>query len=623
MATKPGAFYDWPWQSLGNFKYAIFAPFVAKAVHANLLNGHDADNWCLHMVVASALRLLHGQIWMSLSRWQYLIEKHQIQTKGIAFEQVDREERWDDYIILHVLTATAVRAILPGFTNFPLFDGWGLVIMLLLHMGPAECVYYWAHRALHHHYLYTRYHSHHHASFVTEPVTGSVHPFAEHLMYTAMFAIPLLGTWLLGGASIAMFYVYWLGFDFFNVIGHCNWEFIPSWVMKTFPFIKYLIYTPSYHSLHHSQVHTNFALFMPIYDYLGGTMDPMSDLLHTSVRKGRTNQPDFVFLAHGTELLSLFHLPFGLASFAAQPYAPSFFLYLLWPLTLPALVIIWIFGRVFTSDKYNLDGLRMQTWVMPRFGFQYFLPFEKKRINQHIEEAILDADRMGVKVFALGALNKNESLNGGGTYFVEKHKDLRVRVVHGNTLTSAIILRELPSGVKEVFMNGATSKLGRAIALYLCQKGVLVRMLTSSQERFNSIREEADEDKRHLLVQAKDYSDGANCKTWIVGKWLKPKEESCAPSGTHFHQFVVPPMAETRTDCTYGKLASMRLPKSIQGMRSCEMTMERNCVHACHAGGLVHALEGWMHHEVGAIDPSKIDVVWEAALRHGFKPVGI
>ena len=56
-------------------------------------------------------------------------------------------------------------------------------------MGPTEFVYYWLHRALHLHSLYAKYHSHHHASFVPEAVTGSVHPFMEHLMYTANFAV--------------------------------------------------------------------------------------------------------------------------------------------------------------------------------------------------------------------------------------------------------------------------------------------------------------------------------------------------------------------------------------------------------------------------------------------------
>lgn len=69
---------------------------------------------------------------------------------------------------------------------------------------------------------------------------------------------------------------------------------------------------------------------------------------------------------------------------------------------------------------------------------------------------------------------QNEALNGGGALFVQKHPDLRVRVVHGNTLTAACILKGLPEGVTEVFMNGATSKLGRAIALYLVRRRVNV-----------------------------------------------------------------------------------------------------------------------------------------------------
>lgn len=41
---------------------------------------------------------------------------------------------------------------------------------------------------------------------------------------------------------------------------------------------------------------------------------------------------------------------------------------------------------------------------------QYFLPFAAEGINKHIEEAILRADRLGVKVISLAALNKVHSL---------------------------------------------------------------------------------------------------------------------------------------------------------------------------------------------------------------------
>ena len=74
---------------------------------------------------------------------------------------------------------------------------------------------------------------------------------------------------------------------------------------------------------------------------------------------------------------------------------------------------------------------------------------------------------------------QNEALNGGGVLFVKKHPNLRVRVVHGNTLTAAVTINQIPKDVKEVFLTGATSKLGRAIALYLCRKHVrvLVRIM--------------------------------------------------------------------------------------------------------------------------------------------------
>ncbi|KAF6159088.1 hypothetical protein GIB67_032705 [Kingdonia uniflora] len=81
-------------------------------------------------------------------------------------------------------------------------------------------------------------------------------------------------------------------------------------------------------------------------------------------------------------------------------------------------------------------------------------------------------EKLGVTL-CFAALSKNEVLNGGGALFVMKHLDLRVRVVHGNTLTTAALLKELPEDTEEIFLTGDTSKLGRAIALYLCRHKVL------------------------------------------------------------------------------------------------------------------------------------------------------
>ncbi|KAG5569372.1 hypothetical protein H5410_059138 [Solanum commersonii] len=278
----------------------------------------------------------------------------------------------------------------------------------------------------------------------------------------------------MGYGSIAMIYSYVLVFDFLRCLGHCNFEIIPHQLFLAFPFMKYLIYTPTYHSLHHTEMGTNYCLFMPLFDVIGNTLNPKSWEMHTKA-------------------------------------------------SIQSAAVI---------------------------------------LNQ-----------------------------------VTKHD------------------------VNEVFLTGATSKLGRAIALYLCTKQVRVLMLTSSTERFQKILKEAPSEDQKYLVHVTKYQAAKHCKTWIVGKWITPREQKFAPVGAHFHQFVVPPVLPYRSDCTYGDLAAMRLPPHVKGLGSCEYTMERGVVHACHAGGVVHSLEGWTHHEVGAIDVQRIDLVWEAALKHGLMPV--
>ncbi|KAJ8425998.1 hypothetical protein Cgig2_007812 [Carnegiea gigantea] len=365
----------------------------------------------------------------------------------------------------------------------------------------------------------------------------------------------------------------------------------------------------------HRKLHRNSYLFQNYHSF-----HHHSPVLQPFTGKNK-RVPDFVFLAHIVDVSSALHTPWLYRSFASLPYKFRWFLLPLWPFALMVLLMMWAWAKTFPIFFYYLRGKLHHAWVVPRFGFQYFLPFATKGINKQIEQAILKADRMGVKVLSLAALNKNEALNGGGTLFVNKHPNLRVRVVHGNTLTAAVILDKIPKDVKEVFLTGATSKLGRAIALHLCRRKVRVLMLTLSTERFQKIQKEAPTDCQNYLVQVTKYYAAKNCKTWIVGKWITPREQRWAPPGTHFHQFVVPPILQFRRDCTYGELAAMRLPEDVQGLGSCEYTMERGVVHACHAGGVVHFLEGWTHHEVGAIDVDRIDIVWKAALKHGLKPV--
>jgi len=619
MATNPGLLYKFPWEDWGNGKYLLFAPFVAAVAFGY----DDQDHWALHVLCMAAMRYLNAQAWQMASRSYTTNERTRIQTKLLEFKQVDRERDWDDYIILQSIIMTLVHWYLPGYAQFPLFNAKGFWHALLFHVGPTEYIYYWFHRALHHHSLFAAYHSHHHASFLTEPISGTCHPFMETLGYTANFAIPMLGPWWTGTNSVALIYCYLFVFDFLNAWGHCNFEIVPYRLFEAFPPLKYLLYTPSYHSLHHSRVHTNFCLFMPLYDYVYGTASPESDSLHASAWQGgrvaSDKKPDVVFLAHGTELLSVFHLPFMGRYLSSHPFKPRWYLYPLYPLAVAIFLVLRVFGKPFTAMKHRLNKMRLHVRVIPAWGVQYFMKSEHERINNHIRAAILEGEAAGAKVVGLGALNKAEFLNAGGSIFVKEMPHLKTRVVHGNTLTTAVILRTLPENLSEVFLTGATSKIGKAIALYLSAHGVKVNMLTPSAERFAELMEQAKPEHRQNLVHCTTVAQGSACDQWVVGKPLSPKEQQHAPKGAMFHQFVVPPIQEVRADCVYPKLPGMRLPDAVQGVHTAMMDMERRCVYACYAGAIVHAMEGWDHHEVGAIDPSRIDQTWEAALRHGFK----
>eukprot|EP00457_Paulinella_chromatophora_P001947 gb/GEZN01001950.1/.p1 GENE.gb/GEZN01001950.1/~~gb/GEZN01001950.1/.p1 ORF type:complete len:758 (+),score=48.66 gb/GEZN01001950.1/:221-2494(+) len=661
-ASDPGSMYHFPWECLGSRgKLVLFLPLILVVAFGI----DDEDRWCYHMLLVAVLRYIHAFAWNAIARSPSLTAKTRITAKRVEFKQVDREENWDDYIILQMLVATLVH-LLPAlycyngvcqkFANFPYNTtqtGW--LQLYLWHAGPTEAIYYCLHRALHDHRWYAAYHSHHHASFTTEPISGSVHPFAEHLMYTVNFALPLLGTWLTGGFSISVLYAYLLGFDFLNCLGHCNFEFIPPLLYKFFPPLKYLIYTPTFHALHHSKVRCNYALFMPLYDYLGGTVEPTSWALHEAawagkagaITTGDAEPPQAIFLGHGMDLASTFHLPWMSRTLSCQPWAlPGWVQPLLWPFALPFVVFVRWRGKSLAHSRYQLHHpkdkngdkpkpMNVEIRATPAIAIQFAFKREWNYINGSIEKAILDADKAGVKVFGLGAMNKNEALNGGGALFTKRNPNLSLRLVHGNTLTAAAVLAKIPNYTKTAFCCGATSKLGRAISIYMALRGVRMLLLTSSKERFNKLRKDAMDmaARRGLspaavqtvgdnLVHTERLEDGADCNTWVVGRPLTFTEQSIAPVGSTFHQFVVPPLELTgpiRKDCQYSQLPAFKLPAArTKGVRACEMSLDRGVVHACHAGMLVHALEKWEHHEVGAVDPAKIDICWEAARVHGF-----
>ncbi|XP_019187912.1 PREDICTED: protein ECERIFERUM 1-like isoform X2 [Ipomoea nil] len=557
--------------------------------------------------------MLHNQLWISLSRYRTAKGDNRIVDKGIEFEQVDRERNWDDQIILNGLLFYWGYYKLPITHHMPIWRTDGIILTALIHTGPVEFLYYWLHRALHHHILYSRYHSHHHSSIVTEPITSVIHPFAEHIAYFVLFAIPLLTTVFTGTASVVSFSLYILYIDVMNNMGHCNFELIPSWLFSIFPPLKYLMYTPSYHSLHHTQFRTNYALFMPMYDYIYNTMDMSSDTLYQKSLQREGDSPDVVHLTHLISPESIYHLRIGFASLASNPQSSKWYLWLMWPVTVWSMMITWIYGHTFIVERNVFKNLKLQTWAIPKYRVQYFMQWQREAIDKLIEEAILEAEDKGVKVLSLGLLNQEELNKKSDELFIRKNPELKVKVVDGSSLAVAVVLNSIPKGTTQVVLRGNLSKVACSIALALCQQGTQVAVL--GEDEYKRLKARLNPEAATNLVLTKTYS----AKTWLVGDGLSADDQMKAPKGTFFIPFSQFPPKKVRKDCLYFNTPAMIVPKHLENLDSCENWLPRRVMSAWRVAGILHGVEGWNVNECGnaMFDIGKI---WEASLRHGFRP---
>lgn len=619
MASRPGILTDWPWTRLGNFKYLVLAPFVAHSIYSFFISKDENQRDIGHILIFPFLisRIIHNQIWISISRYRTAKGNNRIVDRSIEFDQVDRENNWDDQIIFNGLLYYIGYLRLEQVHHLPLWRTDGMILAALIHIGPVEFIYYWFHRALHHHFLYSRYHSHHHSSIVTEPITAFIHPFAEVMAYYVIFAVPALATEFTGTTSIASFAVYVTFTDLMNNIGHCNFELIPKWIFSICPPLKYLIYTASYHSLHHTQFRTNYSLFMPIYDYIFGTMDKSSDTLYEKSLERKADVPDVVHLTHLTTLQSIYHLRLGFASLASKPHTASkWYLWLMWPVTLWSIVITWIYGHTFVIERNLFKDLKLQTWAIPKFRTQYFSQWQRKSINKLIEEAIMEADQKGIKVLSLGLLNQEEKLNSNGEIYIRKHPQLKVKVVDGSSLVVAVVLNSIPKGTSQVVLQACRlSKVAYSIALALCQRGTQV--VTLDEEEYKTLKTRFTPEAATNLVLMK-----STCvsKTWLVEDGLSEDEQLKAPKGTLFIPYSPFPPRKARKDCFYLNTPAMISPKHLQNVDSCENWLPRRVTSAWRIAGILHAIEGWNEHECGDM-MFDIDKVWKASLDHGFSPL--
>lgn len=137
-------------------------------------------------------------------------------------------------------------------------------------------------------------------------------------------------------------------------------------------------------------------------------------------------------------------------------------------------------------------------------------------------------------------------------------------------------------------------------------------------------------------------------QVWIVGEGLGEDDQMKAPKGTTFIPFSNYLPKKLRNDCFYYTTPAMFAPKYLQNLDSCEVSyiylnisfliniililigwsyvaeqnwLPRRVMSASRIAGILHALENWKLNECGNYCTFDVEKIWEASLRHGFRPL--
>jgi len=309
-------------------------------------------------------------------------------------------------------------------------------------------------------------------------------------------------------------------------------------------------------------------------------------------------------------------------------------LHWLWIWLAPVYVLVSImqaFGKKSFDivDEFEFNGMKSQTILLRNYAWHFMFPGLRKKIRQRILEAVLFAQKEN-DVIGLGALIKAEWLTKGGRWIVDSLGDkLKAKLVHGDTLTAAACIQQTGALIKKhnitspVFLIGATSKIGRAVAIMLARNKIHVKMYTKSIKRAVVIIKEAGKFSGYLKVST-SLKDGKDCNLWLIGK-SKPSKRILLrniPKDTIIESFSVPnPFGEwneqPRKDLLIieaGLLAYDTNRTNIHFM----MRLKAKIIYACYAGTVVHYYKKWKHHEVDEVDLKMLKPVWGAAKEIGF-----
>jgi predicted amino acid dehydrogenase len=338
------------------------------------------------------------------------------------------------------------------------------------------------------------------------------------------------------------------------------------------------------------------------------------------------------FLAHWVETWNLLFL---ISNKLRQNPEQAVFYYPLFPVCFVISTLLMLSKKPFDIvDNFhfnvnNGERVASQTALLRNFGFHFFLPFYRPSIRDRVIQSVLSLQETN-NVIGLGALVKDERITKGGGWIVEELGDsLKVPIIHGDTLTAATVFRQVLVLYEKynidtpLFLTGATSKIGRALALTLARNGHKVKMYTRDQARFDAIQNEAGASAPNLF-HVTTIEEGRNCKLWVTGKAIPRGKEllSSLPEDAIVINFAVPNPLSAKTVKNNPSIklfeGGLLAYDPAQTNLSFTMRLKPGLTYACHAATFVHCWKGWKHHEVGPVDITEMDKVWTAAQDAGF-----
>lgn len=298
-----------------------------------------------------------------------------------------------------------------------------------------------------------------------------------------------------------------------------------------------------------------------------------------------------VFLGHPADLSdswALWLLPYSLK----ERWRPPFWAILLWPFHYIVGIYVCryrrrIFGdeaSFFRCDDVYYGKTRIQNWVSAHFARHFFT--HPGQVKENIEAAARHAESIGVKVLCLGALNKAESINGGGVGIAKAlGPNRRLSIIHGNHLTAAVIVAQIKqifsNKTARFFLTGASSKVGWAVAQAL--KGFGYQVLCHSTDRARrQLFEKNGFSSASTLIEGSAYSN-----YWIVGKYDRAVAREI-PQNAIAVVFSVPHPLSSRNDVRVIEAGTLHMDLDrLDRPRLFVNKLKEHEIFACHAASVV------------------------------------